>query len=54
MAGKRNVNRSSNKGFTDAIFEGLLGGIIKVLSELLVKVGGVVIIIAAIIYFIVS
>ncbi len=54
MVGKRNVSRSSSKGLTDAIFEGLLGGIIKALSGMFVKVGGVVIIIAAIIYFIVS
>lgn len=54
MAGKRGVSRSSGKGVTDAIFEGLLGGIIKALSGLIVKFGGVVIIIAAIIYFIVS
>ena len=54
MAGKRKISRSSNKGLADAIFEGLLGGIIKVLSELFVKVGGVLIIIALIIYFIVS
>ena len=48
----RKINRSSNKGLTDAIFEGLIGGIIKVLSGWLVKIGVVVIIIAAIIYFI--
>lgn len=52
MAGKRNFKSSSNKGLADAIFEGLLGGIIKVLAELLVKVGGIVIIIVAIIYFV--
>ena len=47
----RKINRSSNKGLADAIFEGLLGGIIKVLSEWFIKFGVVVIIIAAIIYF---
>ena len=54
MAGKRKISRSSNKGLADAIFEGLIGGIIQALAELFVKVGGVLIIIALIIYFIVS
>ena len=52
MAGKRNFKRSSNKGLADAIFEGLIGGIIKVLAEWVLKFGGIIIIIAAIIYFI--
>ena len=52
MAGKRKITRSSNKGLADAIFEGLIGGIIKVLAEWVLKFGGIIIIIAAIIYFI--
>ena len=54
MAGRRSVGRSSGKGVTDAIFEGLLGGIIKALSGLIFKFGGVIIVIALIIYFIMS
>lgn len=54
MASRRNVSRSSGKDVTDAIFEGLLGGIIKALSGLLFKFGGIIIVIALIIYFIVS
>lgn len=53
MAGKRNFKHSNNKGLTDAIFEGLIGGIIKVLAEWLVKIGGVVIIIA-VLYFLLA
>lgn len=53
MADKKKISRSS-KGVTDAIFEGLLGGIIKVLSEWFIKGGGIIIIIALILYFIVS
>ena len=48
----KKINRSSGKGLTDAIFEGLIGGIIKVLAEWVLKFGGIIIIIAAIIYFI--
>ena len=33
MASRRNVSRSSGKDVTDAIFEGLLGGIIKSLKR---------------------
>lgn len=54
MASKRNFKHSNSKGLTDAIFEGLLGGIIKALSGLLFKFGGIIIVIALIIYFIVS
>lgn len=53
MTGKRNFKHSSSKGVTDAIFEGLIGGIIKVLAEWLVKIGGVVIIIA-VLYFLLA
>lgn len=52
MASKKIGNRSSNKGLADAIFEGLIGGIIKVLARFFLKFG-VVIVIATIIYFVV-
>lgn len=52
MASKKMGNRSSNKGLADAIFEGLIGGMIKVLAEFFFKFGVVIVIIVAIIYFI--
>lgn len=48
----KKIKRSSNKGLADAIFEGLIGGIIKVLSGWFMKFGGIIIVIAAIIYFV--